>query len=103
MSRWQAWCSLRGATCGWNSGRCAELGGQISELRLETRTETRELRYAIGRLDDRVRRVEIRLGVVEVPAHETEAAPGGDDSGAGAGGTNHDTPPATESEAGAEV
>lgn len=51
----------------WNDVR-TEIRQQGSELRSELRSETRELSMAIGRLDDRLRAVEIRLGSSDTPA-----------------------------------
>ena len=40
---------------------------EIRQLGSEFRSEARELRVAIGRLDDRLRAVEIRLGSADTP------------------------------------
>ena len=54
----------------------AEIRQQGSELRGEIRSETRELHMAIGRLNDRLRAVEIRLDSTAIPAAGDDASSG---------------------------
>lgn len=60
--------TLAGLTLATWSDVRAQIRQQGSELRSELRSEIRELRMAIGRLDDRLRAVEIRLGSTDMTA-----------------------------------